>query len=161
MPNYDPCNSYAPNIPQPPARQPFQYQSMPQPQNYPQQNFQQPIQNTPVMSIAPVSGEANAAQFPVGVGVELWLVDKAAKKIWIKSNSANPREMQEIDFEYVVKQPNQNEPVSRSEFEEMKGMMAQMMTMMQGNPRQNQPSRKERREMRRMNQDEPADDANG
>lgn len=104
-----------------PYQQPIQF-NQPQPQNY---------QNTPVMSIAPVSGESNAAQFPVAVGTELWLVDKAAHKIYIKTNSANPSEMQEIDYTFVVKQQNQNEPVSRSEFEDMKAMMGQMMAMLQ------------------------------
>lgn len=160
MPDYNQYGVYQ-NIPQP-VRQPMPFQNMQTTQGWTQpQPPTQTIQQTPVMSIAPVSGEANAAQFPVGVGVELWLVDKNAKKIWVKSNSANPSEMQEIEFEYVVKQQNQNEPVSRSEFEEMKNMMAQMMTMMQTQPRPNQPSRKERREMRRMTQDESADDANG
>lgn len=108
-----------------PYNQQMQF-NQPQPQTY---------QNTPVMSIAPVSGESNAAQFPVAVGTELWLVDKAAHKIYIKTNSANPSEMQEIDYTFVVKQQNQNEPVSRSEFEDMKAMMGQMMAMLQ----QNQP----------------------
>lgn len=106
-----------------PYQQPVQFNQT-QPQNY---------QNTPVMSIAPVSGESNAAQFPVAVGTELWLVDKAAHKIYIKTNSANPSEMQEIDYTFVVKPQNQNEPVSRSEFEDMKAMMGQMMAMLQQN----------------------------
>lgn len=110
-----------------PTYQQAPYQMYQQPNNFNQQNYQ----STPVMSIAPVSGESNAAQFPVAVGTELWLVDKAAHKIYVKTNSANPSEMQEIDYTFVVKQQNQNEPVSRSEFEDMKAMMGQMMAMLQ------------------------------
>lgn len=127
----------------------FQQPQMIQPaQNYP---------NAPVMSIAPVSGKENAVQFPVGVGTELWLVDKAAKKIYIKNNSANPREMQELDFEYVAPPQNQNEPVSRSEFEELKGMMGQMMSMMQSGHETNQQRRREPEKNRRRYHDDQSD----
>ena len=132
----------APNYAAMPTWQPSQYPMYQQPNNFqPQQNYQ----NTPVMSIAPVSGESNAAQFPVAVGTELWLVDKSAHKIYVKTNSANPSEMQEIDYTFVEKQRNQNEPVSRSEFEDMKAMMGQMMAMLQANQGQHQEPNQPRR----------------
>lgn len=128
-------------------QQPISYQQPqpPQPQQQyfgqglnqmPQQGFQniQPYGNinpTPVMSIAPVSGEENARQFPLAVGTTLYLVDMSARKLYVKSNSADPRDMQEFDLIDVVKPVNQNEPVSRAEFDDLKTMMAQMMGMMQ------------------------------
>lgn len=138
--------------------QPQQFmQQMPMNQQFVQQPIQNYQSNAPVMSIAPVSGKENAVQFPVGVGTELWLVDKAAKKIYIKNNSANPREMQELDFEYVAPPQNQNEPVSRSEFEELKGMMGQMMSMMQSGHEANQQRRREPEKNRRRYHDDQSD----
>lgn len=136
---------------QPQPQQQFVFQQPPQMiqpvQNYP---------NAPVMSIAPVSGRENAIQFPVGVGTELWLVDKMACKIYVKTNSANPREMQEIDFTYVVNQQVQNETVTRAEFDEMKGMMAQMMSMLQSNQHGDQP-RKQKSDWKRGNRNDQSD----
>lgn len=159
MPN---PNGYGPMVANTPITgptwQPVQQQYMQQPQFIqppPVQNYQ----NAPVMSIAPVSGRDNAMQFPVGVGTELWLVDKAARKIYIKNNSANPREMQEIDFTYVVNRQNQNDSVSRAEFEDMKNMMAQMMSMMQSSqqPQQEQSQRRQKSDWKRGNRNDQSD----
>lgn len=139
------------------------------PQNVPQMNFnayqqnqapQMPYQNqyaqpqpqmhnqSPVMSIAPVRGFDNMLQFPVAVGTDLYLLDLEGMKLYRKNNPTNPREFEEFDLSRVIKAENQNEPVSRAELEELKGMMAQMMGMIQGGqaqtqeqPRQNQNQR--------------------
>lgn len=126
------------------------------PQNVPQMNFnayqqnqapQMPYQNqyaqpqlqmhnqSPVMSIAPVRGFDNMLQFPVAVGTDLYLLDLEGMKLYRKNNPTNPREFEEFDLSRVIKAENQNEPVSRAELEELKGMMAQMMGMIQ--PQQN------------------------
>lgn len=95
---------------------------------------QQPAQQIPrqmTMSIASIrGGRMVAEQFPVAAGTELWLIDKEASKIYIKSNPMNPAEMQEADFSFVEQPVNQNAPVSRAEFDELKGMMSQMLSTM-------------------------------
>ena len=103
---------------------------------------------SPVMSIAPVRGFDNMLQFPVAVGTDLYLLDLEAMKLYRKNNPSNPREFEEFDLTRVIKAENQNEPVSRAELDELKGMMAQMMGMIQGGapqhqeqPRQNQNQR--------------------
>lgn len=99
-----------------------------------QGGMQQPYQPIlPTLSIAPVSGEENAMQFPVAVGTELYLIDKANGMLYMKSNSSNPRDMLKFRLEQIIEEPNQNEPVSRAELDEMKNMMAQMMAMIQNN----------------------------
>ena len=122
------------------------------PQNVSQMNFnayqqnqvtQMPYQNqyaqpqpqmrnqSPVMSIAPVRGFDNMLQFPVAVGTDLYLLDLEGMKLYRKNNPTNPREFEEFDLSRVIKAENQNEPVSRAELDEMKSMMAQMMSMIQ------------------------------
>lgn len=95
---------------------------------------QQPVQQVPrqmTMSIASIrGGRMVAEQFPVAAGTELWLIDKEASKIYIKSNPMNPAEMQEADFSFIEQPVNQNVPVSRAEFDELKGMMSQMLSTM-------------------------------
>lgn len=95
------------------------------------QQIQQPMPRQIVMSIASIrGGRMVAEQFPVAAGTELWLIDKEASKIYIKSNPMNPAEMQEADFSFVEQPVNQNAPVSRAEFDELKGMMSQMLATM-------------------------------
>lgn len=101
----------------------FQNQFQPQPQ--PQ------MRQSPVMSIAPVRGFDNMIQFPVAVGTDLYLLDLEAMKLYRKCNPTNPREFEEFDLSRVINTENQNEPVSRAELDEMKSMMAQMMSMIQ------------------------------
>ncbi|MBR5298927.1 MAG: hypothetical protein IKU36_01615 [Bacteroidales bacterium] len=83
-------------------------------------------------------GFENMLQFPVAVGTDLYLLDLEAMKLYRKNNPANPREFEEFDLSRVVKSENQNEPVSRAEVDELKSMMAQMMALIQEQPRQNQ-----------------------
>ena len=80
-------------------------------------------------------------QFPVAVGTDLYLLDLEAMKLYRKNNPANPREFEEFDLSRVVKSENQNEPVSRAEVDELKSMMAQMMSMIQGGQQETSPSR--------------------
>lgn len=110
---------------------------MPAQQNIAPQPYQ-PI--LPTLSIAPVSGEENAIQFPVAAGTELYLIDKTNGMLYMKSNSSNPRDMLKFRLEQIIEEPNQNEPVSRAELDEMKNMMAQMMSMIQNSQKQNEQS---------------------
>ena len=119
---------------------PFQNQFQPQAQMQHQ---------SPVMSIAPVRGFENMLQFPVAVGTDLYLLDLEAMKLYRKNNPANPREFEEFDLSRVVKSENQNEPVSRAEVDELKSMMAQMMSMIQGNQ---QPAEQQIQGQQRPNQ---------
>lgn len=157
MPNYQgpqimPWNGGQPQ-PQP-VGSPQQFQTMypSQPQNFQQQSYQaQP----PVMSIAPVRGRENATQFPVAVGTDLYLIDMQEMKLYNKNNPANPREMEEFDISRVVIQENQNEFISRAEFDEMKGMMAQMMAIIQGSQQQEPQPQQTAPEPPRQNQRQP------
>lgn len=108
---------------------------MPAQQNIAPQPYQ-PI--LPTLSIAPVSGEENAIQFPVAAGTELYLIDKTNGMLYMKSNSSNPRDMLKFRLEQIIEEPNQNEPVSRAELDEMKNMMAQMMSMIQNSQKPNE-----------------------
>lgn len=110
------------------------------PQAQPQMQPYQPI--LPTLSIAPVSGDENAIQFPVAAGTELYLIDRQNNKLYIKSNSANPRDMLKFNLEPIIEAPPQDDTVSRSEFEEMKGMLSQLMTMVKDN-NQDQPQNRE------------------
>ena len=129
MPNYQPNQ---------PWQQQTNFQNYNQaPQMQFQNQFQQPQaqmpqHQSPVMSIAPVRGFENMLQFPVAVGTDLYLLDLEAMKLYRKNNPVNPREFEEFDLSRVIKNENQNEPVSRAEVDELKSMMAQMMTMIQG-----------------------------
>lgn len=124
MPNYQPNQ---------PWQQQTNFQNYNQAPQMPFQNQFQPQQHqSPVMSIAPVRGFENMLQFPVAVGTDLYLLDLEAMKLYRKNNPVNPREFEEFDLSRVIKNENQNEPVSRAEVDELKSMMAQMMTMIQG-----------------------------
>lgn len=130
-------------MPNYPMNQPWQqqsnfanYQQTNAPQVPFQNAYQQPqpqIRQSPVMSIAPVRGFDNMIQFPVAVGTDLYLLDLEAMKLYRKCNPTNPREFEEFDLSRVINTENQNEPVSRAELDEMKSMMAQMMSMIQQN----------------------------
>lgn len=112
------------------------YQQTNAPQVPFQNAYQQPqpqMRQSPVMSIAPVRGFDNMIQFPVAVGTDLYLLDLEAMKLYRKCNPTNPREFEEFDLSRVINTENQNEPVSRAELDEMKSMMAQMMSMIQQN----------------------------
>ncbi|MBR4430977.1 MAG: hypothetical protein IKS75_06740 [Clostridiales bacterium] len=131
-----------PNYQTNPTWQQQNFQNFNQPPQMPFQNQFQPQtqmqHQSPVMSIAPVRGFENMLQFPVAVGTDLYLLDLEAMKLYRKNNPANPREFEEFDLSRVVKSENQNEPVSRAEVDELKSMMAQMMALIQEQPRQNQ-----------------------
>lgn len=128
-------------MPNYPMNQPWQqqtnfasYQQTNAPQVPFQNAYQQPqpqMRQSPVMSIAPVRGFDNMIQFPVAVGTDLYLLDLEAMKLYRKNNPTNPREFEEFDLSRVINTENQNEPVSRAELDEMKSMMAQMMSMIQ------------------------------
>ena len=126
-------------MPNYPMNQPWQqqtnftnYQQTNAPQVPFQNAYQQPqMRQSPVMSIAPVRGFDNMIQFPVAVGTDLYLLDLEAMKLYRKCNPTNPREFEEFDLSRVINTENQNEPVSRAELDEMKSMMAQMMSMIQ------------------------------
>ena len=130
-------------MPNYPMNQPWQqqtnfanYQQTNAPQVPFQNAYQQPqpqMRQSPVMSIAPVRGFDNMIQFPVAVGTDLYLLDLEAMKLYRKCNPTNPREFEEFDLSRVINTENQNEPVSRAELDEMKSMMAQMMSMIQQN----------------------------
>lgn len=127
---------------------------------------QQPVQPTlprQVMSIAAIrGGRLVAEQFPVAAGTELWLIDKEANKIYIKTDPMNPSSMIEADYQIAeTPQPNQNESVSREEFNELKGMLAQLTSAIQSRPEQQQ--KKQKNDWKRGNRDAqsggvPADD---
>ena len=96
-----------------------------------QQGYQQPQPASRVMSIAPASSRENAQQFPVAVNTDLHLVNWQEMKLYFKNNPANPSEMEEYDLVKVEKQPEPNDSVTRAEIDELKAMMAQMMSSLQ------------------------------
>lgn len=127
MPSYNQPQSYQQRLPIP--QMPNQYYGQQTQMIQPQQvQSYQPV--LPTLSIAPVSGEENAIQFPVAAGTELYLIDRQANKLYIKSNSANPRDMLKFNLDPIIEAPVQDDTVTRSEFEEMRGMLSQLMSMM-------------------------------
>lgn len=142
MPNYGPygpTTGYGPNsIGTAVQPQPVNYQQYAPGTRFQQNGFNQIQPVLPTLSIAPVSGDENATQFPVGAGTELYLIDKQNGTLYIKSNPNNPRDMEKFRLERIIEEPNPNDPVSRAELDEMKSMMAQMMQMIQGSNSQNQ-----------------------
>ena len=119
------------------SQQPQQNTAQPWPNNWGQPQMQQQQITSRVMSIAPASSRENAQQFPVAVNTDLYLVNRQEMKLYFKNNPANPSEMEEFDLVKVEKIPDQNDPVTRSELEELKLMMGQMMNMIQGGNQQN------------------------
>ncbi len=109
----------------------FQGFQQPQQNQQWQQGYQQPQPASRVMSIAPASSRENAQQFPVAVNTDLHLVNWQEMKLYFKNNPANPSEMEEYDLVKVEKQPEQNDAVTRAEIDELKAMMAQMMSSLQ------------------------------
>lgn len=109
----------------------FQGFQQPQQNQQWQQGYQQPQPASRVMSIAPASSRENAQQFPVAVNTDLHLVNWQEMKLYFKNNPANPSEMEEYDLVKVEKQPEPNDAVTRAEIDELKAMMAQMMSTMQ------------------------------
>lgn len=133
-----------------------QYTTTPAPMPWPgpqmaNQQVSQPAVNRQVMSIAAIrGGRLVAEQFPVAAGTELWLVDKEAGKIYIKSDPTNPSTMVEADYQIIeTPQANQNEPVSRAEFDELKGLLAQLTAAVQSRPEQ----KKQKNDWKRGNRD--------
>lgn len=109
----------------------FQGFQQPQQNQQWQQGYQQPQPASRVMSIAPASSRENAQQFPVAVNTDLHLVNWQEMKLYFKNNPANPSEMEEYDLVKVEKQPEPNDAVTRAEIDELKAMMAQMMSSLQ------------------------------
>lgn len=109
----------------------FQGFQQPQQNQQWQQGYQQPQPASRVMSIAPASSRENAQQFPVAVNTDLHLVNWQEMKLYFKNNPANPSEMEEYDLVKVEKQPEPNDSVTRAEIDELKAMMAQMMSSLQ------------------------------
>ena len=132
---YGPTTGYGPqsigtpvqNVPQ------MNYNQYPQGTRFQQTGISQLQPALPTLSIAPVSGDENAMQFPVGAGTELYLIDKQNGILFVKSNPSNPRDMAKFRLERIIEEPNPNDPVSRAELDEIKSMMAQMMQMIQSN----------------------------
>lgn len=147
-------NPYPNGFVQYPTGGPVNYQqntSTPQPMPWPgPQQVQQSV-NRQVMSIAAIrGGRLVAEQFPVAAGTELWLVDKEAGKIYIKNDPTNPSTMVEADYQIIeTPQANQNEPVSRAEFDELKGLLAQLTAAVQSRPEQ----KKQKNDWKRGNRD--------
>ena len=129
------------------------------------QGFQQPQQNqqwqqnyqpqqSRVMSIAPASSRENAQQFPVAVNTDLHLVDWQGMKLYFKNNPANPSEMEEYDLVKVEKKPEPNDTVTRAEIDELKAMMAQMMSTMQSQQHAATPQQKQNYNGKRGNRND-------
>lgn len=114
-----------------PPNNSFQGFQQPQQNQQWQQGYQQPQPASRVMSIAPASSRENAQQFPVAVNTDLHLVNWQEMKLYFKNNPANPSEMEEYDLVKVEKQPEPNDSVTRAEIDELKAMMAQMMSSLQ------------------------------
>ena len=114
----------------------FQGFQQPQQNQQWQQGYQQPQPASRVMSIAPASSRENAQQFPVAVNTDLYLVNRQDMKLYFKNNPANPSEMEEYDLVKVEKQPEPSDAVTRAELDELKAMMAQMMSTFSAVPAQ-------------------------
>lgn len=153
-------NPYPNGFVQYPTGGPVNYQqntatAQPMPWPGPQQ-VQQSV-NRQVMSIAAIrGGRLVAEQFPVAAGTELWLIDKEANKIYIKSDPTNPTSMIEADYQIVeTPAPNQNDSVSRAEFDELKGMLAQLTAAVSA--RNNDQHKKPKNDWKRGNRDAQSD----
>ena len=86
-----------------------------------------------------VQGEAGAEFYPVAAGNTVFLFDFDAGKFWIKSTAANciPQPLREFDFKERIKkqevQNNNNNFVSRNEFEQLQSAINQLITRIGGN----------------------------
>lgn len=97
---------------------------------YQMQNFTQPSVNS-IMTVF-VSGESGAASYPVGAGNTVMLIDFDSKMFWIKSTDTNgvPQQLRRFNFveQTAEKQANNEDaPVTRKEFEELKQMLDDLL----------------------------------
>lgn len=140
MPAYNPnqFNAYAN----------FQQQQMPTQQFAPVQNMSAGYGQAPSgLSIAQVSSEEQVNSYPVAAGNTVLLIDFAHQTFYLKSTNMNgvPMPVQVADWKYRQTQPAQTiqngpDSVSRQEFDELKGMLAQVLSNQQ-NFRQNRNKR--------------------
>lgn len=127
--------------------------NQPWPNNWQQPQTQQQQISSRVLSIAPASSRENAQQFPVAVNTDLYLLNRREMKLYFKCNPANPLEMEEYDLVKVEKAPEPSDVVTRAEVDELKTMMGQMLSMIQGNNQQGGKHRS-RNNGKRGNQDD-------
>ena len=97
---------------------------------YQMQNFAQPSVNS-IMTVF-VSGESGASSYPVGAGNTVMLIDFDSKMFWIKSTDTNgvPQQLRRFNFveQTAEKQANNEDaPVTRKEFEELKQMLDDLL----------------------------------
>lgn len=126
----------------------YQPQQMPAQQFTPMQNVASSFVQAPSgLSIAQVNSEEQVNSYPVAAGNTVLLIDFAHQTFYLKSTNMNgvPMPVQTADWKYRQTAPVQtiqNEPnsVTRQEFDELKGMLAQVLSNQQ-NFRQNRNKR--------------------
>lgn len=104
------------------------FNSYPQQQFAPQQQFFQPQVNNTVL-VVPVQGESGANIYPVAAGNTVFLIDFATKTFWIKATDVNgiPSRFEAYEFKNkavpVPQSTQENNFVSQSEFSEWKNQL--------------------------------------
>lgn len=101
----------------------------------PPQQYQQPSNNVIVVT---VQGEQGASMYPVAAGSTVLLIDFNLKRFWLKATDINglPARFAAFDFTEVVKPAMQGDTgdfVSRSEFDELKKSIDNLVALVGGN----------------------------
>lgn len=99
-----------------------------------QQSYQ-PAQNvTGSFITVPVSGEAEAINYPVAAGNTVLLIDFENKIFWLKTTDVNrvPQPMRRFNFEEQVPQTATSEQVvSRKEFDELRKAIKELKELIE------------------------------
>lgn len=99
------------------------------------QQFQMPTEQKGITTIAPVTGEDNAKNYPVAAGqtaLLIWFSAPNKGKFWLKTTDIYGRElpMLEFDFNQIAQQVAggnaDQETVSKKDFEELKSMFTSL-----------------------------------
>lgn len=120
----------------------------PYPQNYQQQSYQLPaqqsqyqVQSTMNGFLAiPVDGERDALEYPVGAGCEVMLISFKEGKFWIKGTAKNgiPNPLRVYPFheetDAVLQRQNQNETiyVTKDEFDSIRNKLNELIEKLGG-----------------------------
>lgn len=99
-----------------------------------QQSYQPAQNNTGSFITVPVSGEAEAINYPVAAGNTVLLIDFENKVFWLKTTDVNrvPQPMRRFNFEEHIPQPIASEqPVSRKEFDELRKAIKELKELIE------------------------------
>lgn len=82
------------------------------------------------MVLVPVTGEQQVNTYLVGAGQTVALADFTNGVMWLKSTATNgvPQPLRKFELKEIIEAPQVAEGgVSRQEFDELKGMLAQLL----------------------------------